>query len=382
MRLVHTADVHLDACFAGSGMPPGFGNRRRQSLRDVFRAIIERAGHWPADALLIAGDLYEQARVTRDTIAFLQGEFESIGHVPVFIAPGNHDPYTTDAPYATEAWPENVHIFREPAWREFRMDAGGLVVHGFAFDGPDISSSPFGALDVPEDGETHVAVGHGSERRHLPEGQKLYNPFDAEDAAVEGLAYLALGHFHDVIRIEGDFGTAVYYSGAPEGHSFGHTGMRHYLEVEIEAGKVSVRPAPSSRVVYTAHAVDCTGFTTAQQAVDAIRNLPNDFGLPQIARVTLTGQCLPSFRGASSAIWDAVSDRFTYLDLRNETLPEEDYDALAREKTSLGLFVAKLNQELRDTTDESRRRLLERARDVGLAAYRGRELDIHGLERS
>jgi len=55
MRLIHTADVHLDMCFASAHTPPGFGNRRRQSLRDVFHTIIRRAGEWPADVLLIAG---------------------------------------------------------------------------------------------------------------------------------------------------------------------------------------------------------------------------------------------------------------------------------------------------------------------------------------
>jgi len=160
MRLVHTADIHLDASFAGTGMPAAFGNRRRQSLRDVFRSIVSRAGEWPADALLIAGDLFEQERVTKDTVAFLIGEFWSIAHVPVFIAPGNHDPYTPDSPYACEEWPENVHVFDQPVWQACSLADRPLVVHGFAFDGPDISSSPFGKLAVPDDGRVHVAVAH------------------------------------------------------------------------------------------------------------------------------------------------------------------------------------------------------------------------------
>jgi len=124
IRLIHTADIHLDSCFAGTGMRAGFGNRRRQNLRDVLTSIVARAGDWPADALLIAGDLFEGDRISHDTTQFLSGLFESIPHVPVFIAPGNHDPFTPDSPYATMTWPENVAIFDSPQWQCHRVKGG------------------------------------------------------------------------------------------------------------------------------------------------------------------------------------------------------------------------------------------------------------------
>jgi len=182
MKLIHTADIHLDICFAGWGVPAALGNRRRQSLRDVFHAIIERAGTWPADAVLIAGDLFERDRVSRDTIAFLVSEFKSIPHVPVFISPGNHDPFSPESPYAAENWPENVTIFKEPRWESHAVKGGLLTVHGFGFDGPSLSINPFGTLTI-EGKSIHVAVAHGSERGHQPPDKSAYAPFDARDAA-------------------------------------------------------------------------------------------------------------------------------------------------------------------------------------------------------
>ena len=149
MRIIHTSDVHLDASFAGAGMPPDFGNRRRQSLRDVFRDIVARAAAWPADVLLIAGDLFEAERVTRDTVAFLKSEFESLAPIPVFVAPGNHDPYVQSCPYSTDSWPGNVVIFREPTWAEHVIEETLWTVHGFGFDGADVSRNPFGNLQIP-----------------------------------------------------------------------------------------------------------------------------------------------------------------------------------------------------------------------------------------
>jgi DNA repair exonuclease SbcCD nuclease subunit len=381
MRIIHTSDIHLDACFAGSGFPAGFGARRRQSLRDVFQAIMRRAVDWPADAILIAGDLFDQDRVTRDTVAFLRAQFRAASPVPIFIAPGNHDPYTPDSPYATEDWPDNVTIFSNPSWTAWPLEGPPLTVHGFAFDGPDISVNPFGTLRVPDDGRIHVAVAHGSEQNSIPQGKDAYAPFAARDAAVHGLKYLALGHFHAMKQIAGDFPTRVFYSGAPEGHGFGEIGPHYYLAVEIDRGQLHVLPVPSCRAVYAAHTVDCSSFTTAHEVVEAVRGLCSEGGLPQIARVTLAGTATSAFRHEIPAIRDAVENSFEFLDLVDATEAEDDYAGLARENTSLGSFVARLNEELADTAGASRRRMLERARQVGVGACRGQALPIRGMEK-
>jgi DNA repair exonuclease SbcCD nuclease subunit len=378
-RLVHTSDVHLDACFAAPGMPPGFGNQRRQSLRDVFHRIVVRAGEWPADALLIGGDLFELERVTRDTVAFLRREFERIPNVPVFICAGNHDPATPESPYVRESWPGNVTIFGKPVWESRPLERLPLTIHGFGFDGPDVSVNPFGSLEVPQDNRTHVAVAHGSERGHQPPGKDSYAPFDANEAAPEGLAYLALGHFHAVTHIETSSSSCVYYSGAPEGLAFSETGQRHYLEVEIDEEGVRVNRTPSSNMVYGANAIDCSSFDTTQQLVDEIRSLPDAKGTDLIARITLTGTCGSAVREGLDAVYDAVAPQFAFLELVDETTPGEDYETLAHEPTSLGAFLERLNEAVSDAPDEDRRAVLLRARTIGLAAYRGHELPIPGV---
>lgn len=381
MRLIHTADVHLDRCFASARMPPGFGNRRRQSLRDVFRAIVRRAGEWPADALLIAGDLFDLERVTRDTVRFLQATFESIRHVPVCIAPGNTDPFVQGSPYVEEEWPGNVMIFDQPQWRSFVLDENGTTVHGFGFDGPDIAASPFGTFPPIQLGATHVAVAHASALGHQPPGKAACAPFEPATAAVDGLRYLALGHFHAYAPIPGAFPTVMAYSGAPEGLSFDETGLRHYLEVEIDGDRVDVTPVASARSVYLAESIDCSALSYSQELVQSIRTLPREEGVGVIAQITLTGSSVPELRAELDAIHDAVAPRFEQLFLDDRTELSEDMAALARQQTSLGGFVARLNAALADASNDRERRLLSRARELGLAAYRNRPIAFQGLER-
>ncbi len=360
------------------GAPAGFGNRRRQAVRDVFLRILQRAKEWPADAVLIAGDLLDYERASRDTVVFLQEEFKRLAPIPVFLAPGNHDPYTVISPYATEEWPSNVTIFHRSEWTAHALAAIPLTVHGFGFDGPDISVNPFGNLQIPRDDRVHVAVGHGTAMGSAPSEMGAYAPFSPALAADHRLAYLALGHFHGMKAIEAPFGTVMYYSGAPEGHGFNECGLHYFLEVELDAGRVQVNPVPSCQSLYEVYTVDCSAFVSKQQAIDAIRALAPQDGRSRIARIWLTGSCADAWRGEALVIRDSVAPLFEYLDLVDELEPAEDFEMLARDETSLGVFVRRMLKESDMVAEPAKRRMLARALEVGVAAFRDRPLPIRG----
>ena len=62
LRVLHTADVHLDGDSAGR--PEVHAAQRR-----VFQRIVDQALAEQADLLLIAGDLFDHNRVPDDTEA-------------------------------------------------------------------------------------------------------------------------------------------------------------------------------------------------------------------------------------------------------------------------------------------------------------------------
>lgn len=366
-------------------MPSGQGNWRRRSLREMFLDILRRAASWPADAVLIAGDLFEMGRLSRETVAFLKEAFELVRPIPVIIAPGNEDPYVAASPYAVEVWPPNVYIFDRAEWTAVALEELPLTVHGFAFDGEELRVNPFGRLAVTSDGRVHVAVAHGSERGHLPPDKAPVAPFDAGEAAVPGLAYLALGHFHTTVEIASASETRMWYSGAPEGHGFHETGPHHYLEVEIDGDalapmEVRVTRATASRTEYVLGEIDCTGLTEREQVLNALCAAAAGARGDVVARIALRGFCPTPLKEKLRAIHEAVGDTFTFLDLVDETEPAEAYAELAREHTSLGLFIRRLTGEIADTADERRRRMLQRARELGLAAYRDSEVAIRSVE--
>ena len=215
----------------------------------------------------------------------------------------------------------------------------------------------------------------------IPAGKTLCGAFLAEKAARPNLVYVALGHYHGMKNVLDGPGTTVCYSGAPEGIGFDDPGEHCYLEIEIEEDAVQVRPVPSSQVEYVCHTVDCSALRSGEDIAEAIRALPRKPDGTQLARITLIGTGRREWRYELDVVRTKAAPQFEFLAVVDATKPDDDYEALACECTSLGGFIARINAELMDASDLELRRLLERAREVGLAAYRAAAVPVRGSER-
>ena len=71
--------------------------------------LVPKAGY---ELVLLPGDLLDGAH-SAGTLENLKEALREMA-VPVFITPGNHDPYTPSSPYARLTWPSHVHIFTSP----------------------------------------------------------------------------------------------------------------------------------------------------------------------------------------------------------------------------------------------------------------------------
>lgn len=385
MKIIHTADICLDRCYAEQGIPAETGRENRTHLRACLENILQRAKADAADAVLITGNLLQTETVERDTVAFLRNVFEDIAPIPILISPGRHDPYTATSPYATELWPENVHFFRGPEWE--RVTVGGLSVYGFGHANRSLPKNPFEALHIPEDESACIFMGPAL-AASLVKGE--YTTGAVVDPAVLAdprIAYVALGHLSRATEIDTGTGPVTWYAGAPEGARFGDTGPHHYLEVTIadnvaEVGyqAVSVEPVVTSEGRFYEMTLDCTDLDSGQALLDAIRPHLTAHGDRQCARVVLEGALLPSIYDEMTSIREALSEDIVYLDLVDRCFVAENYTALAEQQTSLGAFIARINQEIHDAPDETRRAALCRSRDLALCGYRGQHLPIRASQ--
>ena len=358
MRLLHAADLHLDSPFRGLGGEKA--RERRRESREVLERLANLANGREVDAVLLAGDLFDGTNVYRETLEAMARALGSI-RCPVFISPGNHDPYTSRSPYRQVGWPENVHLFTSGHMERVELPSG--VVYGAAFTAEEQGESLLAGFAAPSSDKPQVLCLHAD----LSAGP--YNPITKEEIAGSGLTYLALGHIHQASGLLRQGNTFYAYPGCPEGRGFDELGEKGVLLVEAEGGKVTAEFVPLCRRRYEIVTVDVTDADPRQRLEAAVA----PFSAADILRVVFTGETgeagvdLP-------ALETAFAHRFYSLDLRDQTRVGEDIWRRAEEDSLRGLFLRDLRQQYEAAADEAEREKIVRAVRFGLAAMDGRDL--------
>ena len=363
MRIVHFADLHLDAQFGWIGASGDAARRRRRALRDALGRIAELVTESAADALFCGGDLYENDRVAPDTAEFLRATFADLDPVPVFLAPGNHDWYGPQSLYALVEWSPNVHLFTEPRLRPVRVDAD-LTLWGGAHCVPANTGNFLDGFRADGPG-AHIALFHGSERSWLSAqgtDKQPHAPFDASDIEEAGLAHAFLGHYHrpkDAARHT--------YPGNPQPLAFGEQGERGAVIATIDAdGEIlRERRRVADGMVHDVD-LDLTGCATREQVRKRLEEAIDH--LSGLVRLTISGEIDSRVELHESELRDVLLSRFEAARIRRgELRAGYDLDAIRRENTVRGQFVNDvLDADL--SGDEQRRVLM-----TGLRALDGRD---------
>lgn len=334
LKLIHGADFHLDAPFAA--LSPEKARQRRAEQRQLLSRLADLAEEEGTDLVLLSGDLLDGGETYQETVEALSHALGQI-KAPVFIAPGNHDPYGPRSAYAGTAWPDNVHIFTSVQPEGVELPELGCVVHGAAFTTPQADRSPLMGFSAPRDGRIHLMALHGDVA-----GQGRYGPIRPEDIAASGLTYLALGHIHACSGLQQAGETCWAYPGCPEGRGFDETGEKGVLAVTVDdQGAVSVRFAPLAGRRYEIVEADVTGRDSAEEALREV--LPAS-PTGDCCRILLTGQ--RSFGTPDLAALTALAQpSYFSVSVRDNTRPLRDLWQRAGEDSLTGLVLRALKGE-------------------------------------
>ena len=357
IRLLHAADFHLDSAF--SALPPERAAERRQEQRFALQALSALCRERGCDAVLLSGDLFDSARIYRDTLDALRRFFADCG-AEVFVAAGNHDYLSPGSPYLTEAWPENVHIFPAQEISCVSVERLHLNVYGASFTAPEAPALLEG-FRVSDPQAVNVMVLHGDTQPASP-----YNSVTSAQIAVSGLDYLALGHIHAAGFVKAGK-TLCAWPGCLMGRGFDECGQKGALLVELDGTSCRTEFLPVRTRRYEILQVEAGDDPLA--AVLA--------ALPQGAqedcyRILFTGES----EGLDlHALSRALAPRFYSLSLRDCTIPKTELWAGCGEDTLRGHFLLELKRRY-DGADEPTRRILAQAARLTLALMDGREVTL------
>lgn len=343
LRILHAADLHLDSPF--SGLTPELAAQRRKQQRRLPAEIVRLCNDHGCDLLLLAGDVFDGARVCPETLDALQRALAEC-RARVFIAPGNHDPYTDRSPWQLLDWPDHVHVFTGP-WEAVELPELGCRVWGSAFTGGECHD---GLPAATAGSGLEIAVCHGD-----PETAGPYRPLFTGDIRDSGLDYLALGHIHKT-ALPRQLGRTWYgWPGVAMGRGFDECGEHGVFLVQLERNRCETQllPLPGPRY----ESITVPAGQTPQ--------LPKD-GSQVICRLTFTGEA-----DNPDLDWlrEQLAPRFLSLELRDHTEPPRELWAACGDGTLRGTALEILRTR---HTDGDQGEAALAARYV-LAALEGRE---------
>jgi len=217
LSLLHTADWQIGKQFAP--IPGDAGAMLRTQRLETIKTLAALAGERRVDAVLVAGDVFEDNAVSDETLRRTMNAL--IGFAgPWVLLPGNHD-----AALAQSAWsrlrrlaivPDNVILATDP--QPIELCHGRLCVLPAPLrrrhEVRDLTD-PFDNIQTGP-GVFRVGLAHGSVRNRLPEESEAMNPISDSRAESARLDYLALGDWHGTLEIA----PRTWYAGAPEPDRF------------------------------------------------------------------------------------------------------------------------------------------------------------------
>jgi DNA repair protein SbcD/Mre11 len=263
-RFLHLADLHLASGFGGSAATKA---RLRSSILESFGDAMSFAIRERLDAVLIAGDLYDEEKLTPRIAARFLDEVERVASqgIDVLWVTGNHDPGAAGqrahdwlikdldrADGARAAWRGRVHVFSGPEPRAVKIGKVGLVVgagHPHDRESRNLAAT-FPTLDelAVEPGRAVVGILH-TQVEGAPQEHARYAPSTYADFEARPYSYWALGHVH--LRQQAVPNQPVWYCGNLMGRSAkpAECGAKGGLLVTAEPG----RPATPEFVSFGRH---------------------------------------------------------------------------------------------------------------------------------
>ncbi len=217
MKFIHTADWQIGKQFANiKGDIAAF---LREARFDVINTLAGLANQHKADAILVAGDVFDANEVSDTTIRKTLNAMQEYKG-PWVLLPGNHDPALAQSvwtrmknlPEKTDniilaMEPEPISVANDkllilPAPLKLRHEYKDLTEWYDTFQPP---SSAF-----------KVGLAHGSIEGFLPESAEIHNMISYQRTEKAELDYLALGDWHGQMKVS----TKAWYAGTPEQDRF------------------------------------------------------------------------------------------------------------------------------------------------------------------
>ena len=344
MKIIHTADLHLDSPLTGVAVPA----ERRHELLLALGRLAEYEKNNGVDAVIIAGDLFDESNVSVQTVRSV-ADIVKQSRAAWFVLKGNHG---GSAPYELlRSLCPQIHFFGDD-WTFYGL--GNVTVCGRELGHDDAAHWQQLRLDPSR---YNIVVLHGDV------DDPSYGLIDKNALAQSGAKYVALGHRHSFA--EHRFGKVrACYSGVLEPRGFDETEQTGFVEIDTDLDRIKFVPCAIRSVV--TKRLDVGGVTSDVSLERRILDCIADVDPRNYLNFVFCGE-FENVVHIQMVAQHTLQGKFFALRVSDETRAKLDVSALCNEVSLRGEFV-KLAMQIEDE------RLRNDVLKMGLACLSGEEL--------
>lgn len=343
MKIIHTADVHLD-----SKLKRHLDDRRAKQRRDElllsFQKMVQYGDKQGVEAILIAGDLFDVARVSATARNAVLAVLEDHPWITFYYLRGNHDAdsFLQDVMDKVGKLPKNLKLFGNE-WTSYEQqgtDGTSVVITGAEMTAEN--NKKLVASLLLDQAKLNIVMLHGQETETA--GKKDAEVIPLREYKNRGIDYLALGHVH-APKLEKLDARGVYaYSGCLEGRGFDECGPRGFYLLNVAGDRIDAEFVPFAKRMMRELTVDASDAVTSDEAIALTRaaGVYSDVSQDDMVKVILTGEPSLDAEFDENYVAKTLEEDFYFVKVVNKTQPKVDYDGFALDVSLKGEFVRRV----------------------------------------
>ena len=360
MRIIHSADLHLDSKME-TNLNKEKARERKNEILITFERMVEYANKNDVKAIIIAGDMFDKKQISQKAKKIVKNAIYSNPEIDFIYLKGNHD----ELGFIEEGenLPSNLKMFNDKNWTKYEY--GNITITGIEF-GNQSSYEIYNSL-ILDKNKTNIVVMHGQETEtNVKDKTEIINLKELKNKNID---YLALGHIHTYKQEKLDNRGIYCYSGCLEGRGFDECGKKGFVLLDIEEGKINSEFIPfSSRTLYEVN-VNLTGIIENNEVEEKIREEIKYIPESSLVKIVLTGETEIGEEKDIDYLTKRFENNFYYLKMQNKQKRKIDYMKYQNDISLKGEFIRLvLNQE--DLSEEEKSKIIS----TGIKALAGEDL--------
>jgi len=368
MKIIHTADLHLDSKMTAN-LSKEKAKIRKTELLNTFVRMVDYAVKNDVEAILIAGDLFDTKVVSATALNVVKNEITSHPDIDFYYIKGNHD---KNGFYdeASEEVPDNLKLFGDD-WTCYELSQSGRVkLYGIELN--EGNAARVQEAFSPDPYDINIVMMHGQESEAvLKDKAEIINLKLFKN---KGINYLALGHIHEY-KCEALDGEGKYcYCGCLDGRGFDECGDHGFVLLTVDEENRTVSDefiSFASRRLYEVD-VDITGLSTTPEILSKTESALSNSNATErdLVKIVLKGEVDVECEKEPEYIVNTLKDNYFFVKLYDESRLSVNYDSYMLDESLKGEFVRLVKAS--DLSDEEKANVIKQ----GIYVISGGKLEV------